>query len=142
MGLSRALMQPISRLKIRICHTSITPLKVSAAIERACTIDKDWVRISIFLPVETIDKNTHEGVTNKIGIWAIKVTVASKNTEPVRRYTNQLIAICCIQVPVSDTHPREIQPEITRFNDIRIDEKALPLSGKISRNPRITFFFF
>ena len=83
------------------------------------------------------------GVTNKIGIWAIKVTVASKNTEPVRRYTNQLIAICCIQVPVSDTHiPVKYNRKLRVFNDIRIDEKALPLSGKIARNPRITFFFF
>ena len=136
-------VQPISRLKIRICHTSITPLKVSTAIERACTIDKDWVRISIFCRSKRSTKTLMRGVTNKIGIWAIKVTVASKNTEPVRRYTNQLIAICCIQVPVSDTHiPVKYNRKLRVFNDIRIDEKALPLSGKISRNPRITFFFF
>ena len=117
--------------------------KVSAAIERACTIDKDWVRISIFCRSKRSTKTLMRGVTNKIGIWAIKVTVASKNTEPVRRYTSQLIAICCIQVPVSDTHiPVKYNRKLRVFNDIRIDEKALPLSGKISRNPRITFFFF
>lgn len=39
-----------------------------------------------------------------MGICAVKVMVAKSNTEPVSSYTSQLMAICCIHVPTSETH--------------------------------------
>ncbi len=45
-----------------------------------------------------------KGVAIRIGICATKVMVAKSRTEPVSLYTNQLMAICCIHVPVSETH--------------------------------------
>jgi hypothetical protein len=38
----------------------------------------------------------------KVGIWLANPTTPSRTGDPVRRYTSQLVAMRCIQVPIKD----------------------------------------
>lgn len=43
------------------------------------------------------------GARKNAGIWLLKPTSPRRNAELVMRYTSQLIAVCCIHVPMSET---------------------------------------
>ena len=43
------------------------------------------------------------GDRNRIAICPAKPVMPSNSAEPLKRYTSQLMAICCTQVPISDT---------------------------------------
>ncbi len=47
-------------------------------------------------------KTPAKGVRRKIGICPVNPTSPNRNAEWVRRYTNQPIAILCIQVPIKE----------------------------------------
>ena len=84
-GMSNAFTTPSSAASTKICHTLMTPVRVSVAKIRARIIDEIWVPITIRWRLNRSATMPPSGATRNTGIWLANPVVPSNNAEPVRR---------------------------------------------------------
>ena len=102
-GVSNALIVPRRSENASTCHTCTAPVQVRAASPSAWTEASAWTTISIRRRSTRSAQTPATGATNSIGNCSAAVARPSMNAEPVSRYTSQLVAIVCIQVPRIDS---------------------------------------
>src|ERR1035437_6999443 len=109
-GMSKALITPSAPASTSNCQTWTRPVRVSAASTKACTIDRVWVTMTTFWRGKRSAAMPPSGPSANTAIWEQNQAVPNRSSEWVRRYTSQLSATFCIQVPTSET----IWPPIKR----------------------------
>ena len=102
-GMSKALITPSRPASTSTCQTWTRPVRVSAASTNACTIDRVCVTMTTFRREKRSAAMPPRGPSANTAIWAQNQAVPSRSSEWVRRYTSQLCATFCIQVPTSET---------------------------------------
>ena len=76
---------------------------VSAASATDWSMDKNWVTTRRRWRSHLSTSTPANGARIRVGICPKKPTMPSRNTEPLSRYTSQLVAMRVIQVPTSET---------------------------------------
>jgi len=64
---------------------------------------KAWGSNQQVSPIPTVGKYSGDGSEQKSGDLTGEADNSEQEAEPVKRYTNQLMATCCIHVPTRDT---------------------------------------
>ena len=80
----------------------IRPENIMAASVPAWRMDSDWVRSSSRRRSQRSAKTPATGAKSRLGICPAKLTMPSIIIESVSRKTSHCMAMCCIQVPISD----------------------------------------
>ena len=102
-GMSKALITPSRPASASTCQTCTRPERVSAASAKACNMDRVCVTMTTFWREKRSAAIPPRGPRANTAICAQNQAVPSRSSEWVRRYTSQLCATFCIQVPTSET---------------------------------------
>jgi len=100
--MSKALISPSAMLSRIRFQTAADPVSTTAASVKACSMASACVTTSIRWRSRRSTNTPAKGVSRKLLIRPEKATTPSSQAELVRLYTSQLMATCCIHVPISD----------------------------------------
>lgn len=81
----------------------IIPANANPASANDCSIERTCVTTSVVCRFHLSTQTPASGPSMKVGICPANPTMPKRNAEPVKRYTNQLVAMRVIHVPMSET---------------------------------------
>ena len=102
-GVSKALIIPWSTCRPMISPTVMTPANVSTASASDWRSDSTCVTRSTLRRSHRSTNTPVTGARKSVGTCPANPTTPRRRSDPVRRYTIQLVAIRVIQVPTRET---------------------------------------
>ena len=101
--MSKALISSWKALSQMMSHTVMRCASATPANANDCTMASTCVTTSTLWRFRRSTHTPAKGANRKVGICPANPTTPSSSAESVSRYTNQLVAIRVIHVPVRET---------------------------------------
>ena len=101
-GMSKALTMPRRAPQARTAENVAFPARVSPERTKACPMARACVQTRSRRRSTRSTTAPAKNPRSRVAIWLAKSTIPRATGDRVRRYTSQLMATRCIQVPMSE----------------------------------------